>query len=389
MKVLYLGHYREGTGWAQAAQDYILAMDSVGIDVVCRNIQLTHKYEDVPERILELEQNSYKDCDVCIQHVLPHHLVGTKRFKKNIAYFVSESTSIKPTSWFNHLQTVDQVWVPNQELLSGLVSDNLFPDEPDRVKLVPHTFSMDKYQSDNTFVKGINQSGMRQYRPMHIQELDYKFKFYYVGDLNDRKNIESIVTAFHSEFDTSEPVGLILKVKKFGLLPEQIESITRSMCDTIKGKLRMYKDLSEYHQEAIIPVEMSEEDICSLHHYGDCFVCVSHGEGWSIPSFEAMCFGSTPICSDTGGPQDFISDDPATGTLIGGTRCVCDCEDSAFPELFTGREEWFLPSESELKKAMRYYYENHGKLDPTAGIRRAKKFSYKSVGNQIKEILEN
>ena len=34
MKVLYLGHYKEGTGWSQAAIDYILAMDSVGIDVV-------------------------------------------------------------------------------------------------------------------------------------------------------------------------------------------------------------------------------------------------------------------------------------------------------------------------------------------------------------------
>ena len=37
MKVLYFGHYKEGTGWAQAAIDYILALDSVGVDVVCRN----------------------------------------------------------------------------------------------------------------------------------------------------------------------------------------------------------------------------------------------------------------------------------------------------------------------------------------------------------------
>ena len=31
MKVLYIAHYKEGTGWSQAAIDYILAMDSVGI----------------------------------------------------------------------------------------------------------------------------------------------------------------------------------------------------------------------------------------------------------------------------------------------------------------------------------------------------------------------
>ena len=56
--------------------------------------------------------------------------------------------------------------------------------------------------------------------------------------------------------------------------------------------------------------------------------------------------------------------------------------------LFTGREEWFLPSESELKKAMRHYYESSGKIDPSGGIRRADRYSYEAVGNQIKEILE-
>lgn len=34
MKVLYLGHYRERSGWANAAINNILALDSVGVDVV-------------------------------------------------------------------------------------------------------------------------------------------------------------------------------------------------------------------------------------------------------------------------------------------------------------------------------------------------------------------
>ena len=38
MKVLYISNYKDGTGWGNAATDYILAMDSVGIDVVCRSI---------------------------------------------------------------------------------------------------------------------------------------------------------------------------------------------------------------------------------------------------------------------------------------------------------------------------------------------------------------
>ena len=56
MKVLYIGHYKEGTGWANAAQGMIQALDRADIEVVCRNITLTTDKE-TPERILELEKN--------------------------------------------------------------------------------------------------------------------------------------------------------------------------------------------------------------------------------------------------------------------------------------------------------------------------------------------
>lgn len=70
MNILYIGHYREGTGWAKAAIDYILALDSIGVNVVCRNLPLTNNNKPVPERISELEQKSVENIDYCIQHVL-------------------------------------------------------------------------------------------------------------------------------------------------------------------------------------------------------------------------------------------------------------------------------------------------------------------------------
>ena len=57
MKVLYIGCYRDGTGWGQAATDYILAMDTAGIDVVPRPIKLNSNQIKVPDRIIELEKN--------------------------------------------------------------------------------------------------------------------------------------------------------------------------------------------------------------------------------------------------------------------------------------------------------------------------------------------
>tara|TARA_Y100000356_G_scaffold108495_1_gene94854 strand:+ start:502 stop:744 length:243 start_codon:yes stop_codon:yes gene_type:complete len=60
MKVLYFGHYKEGTGWAQAAIDYILALDSVGVDVVCRNINLTGVEHQVPKKNPRIREQVYR-----------------------------------------------------------------------------------------------------------------------------------------------------------------------------------------------------------------------------------------------------------------------------------------------------------------------------------------
>ena len=55
MKVLYIGLYREGTGWGRAAIDYILSMDAAGIEVVPRAVKLNDRQPELPPRLLELE----------------------------------------------------------------------------------------------------------------------------------------------------------------------------------------------------------------------------------------------------------------------------------------------------------------------------------------------
>ena len=60
MKVLYIGHYKEFGGWAQAATDNILALDKVGVDVACRNVTLTQDKQniEIPDQ-LRLDLKSF------------------------------------------------------------------------------------------------------------------------------------------------------------------------------------------------------------------------------------------------------------------------------------------------------------------------------------------
>lgn len=371
MKTLFIGHYKEGSGWSHAAINSLLAAQSAGIDIVARNIKLTNYQPEVDNRILPLEHKSLQNIDYCIQNVLPHHIVGTQKFKKNIAYFVGESNTLKYNNWLTNLKLVDEVWVPNESLKNALLEDGL-----SKVVVVPYASDINKYTQPKF---GIN-----------FGPHDHKFKFYYIGDINDRKNIESIIRCFHSEFNHFEPVSLILKVKKFGVNPKDLSQHITNICSAIKKDLRIYSDINQYHKELIISDDLNNEQILALHHSCDCFVAPSHGEGWSIPAFDAMCFGKTPICSNEGGPKEFINtQDKNTGFLVDGVYSVCNHSDPAFPSLFTGREEWFTPSEREIKKAMRYYYENKNSIDRSAGLKQGEKFSYPNVGQKIKEALND
>ena len=377
MKVLYIGHYKEFGGWSQAATDQILALDSAGVDVVCRNITLTidRDKSEIHPRLLTLEQKDLSDVDFCIQHVLPHHLVGSSAFKKNIAFLEIESLSIKSLGWFDQLQQMDEIWAANQDILDSLTKDSIGVP----VKLVHHATDINKYTA--------------QYQP--LQNLgNNDFKFYYAGDFNDRKNLETIITCFHSEFEKSENACLIVKLKKFGKSQEEITKEYDALAVQIKSKLRMYPSIEDYKTDYVIAHELTDHDMSRLHAHADCFLCPSHGEAWSIPSLDAMAFGNTPICSKVGGPKEFITDNENTGKLIDGHFSVCKCSDSAFPDMFTGREYWFQPCEKQIRDQMRKYYtsyiENpitHKQQAKIAGLERVKNFSYEAVGKQMLEVL--
>jgi glycosyltransferase involved in cell wall biosynthesis len=370
MKVLYIGHFTEGTGWSKAARDNVKSLQSVGVDVVCRNISLSQNSDNQLEGIMHLFNHDVKNVDYCVQHILPHFINYTDIFKKNIAYFpAGETSTIKYTTWHDNLKLVDEVWVSCKSGEESFIRDSI-----KNTHVIPHAFDIDMYRAKDNRSLNIGMPGA--------------FKFYYIGDVSDRKNIDSIIKCFHSEFTDDEPVELILKINKFGMDDQSLHRAMTQMCDGIKKSLKIYRNPSHYRREIIIPSKLTESEIESLHKHCDCFVLPSHGEGFSLPSFDAMAFGKTPICSNDGGPRDFIDpENKDTGWLVEGVYDVCQDSNAAFDFINTGREEWFHPSHREIKKAMRYYYDNRDSIDRTSGLEQAKANSLEKIGNMMKERL--
>ena len=142
MKVLYIGNYKDGTGWGNACANNILALDAVGVDVVPRAITFNNSNGGCNERILELESKSESGCDICIQHTLPHLYSYSSKFK-NIGFIETETSNFIESSWQHHANLMDKILVPVSSSKEACIRSGV--TRP--IEVVPHCLDIDKYKS--------------------------------------------------------------------------------------------------------------------------------------------------------------------------------------------------------------------------------------------------
>lgn len=371
-KVLYIG-VLDRTGWGTAAQNYILALDGVGVDVVCRPAILGTPISYLSPRIKELVEKDFggQPPDIVIQHILPNMMEYDGRVY-NIGLFATETDNYNASYWGESLNCMDQLWIPNQSMLFSMAHSGVRDSLISSSSLIPHASDVKRFE--------------KQYAPnSYIQRLkdEGKFVFYTVGEFNRRKNWVALLRAFHAEFSPEEPVELVLKVNGNGVT----QDIIRERCKDIHVRMKMYSHIETYKQEHIFTGNISEDELCSIHTTSDCFVQPSYGEAWSYPAFDAMAFGKTPIVTGATGYLDYLSN--REGWLCNYHEEPCFGYAETFPEQCSSRDTWAAVDILHLQQCMRQAYEEKSlrKVKSVAGIARAYDFSYEVVGNRMKEAL--
>lgn len=359
-KILFIGHLDEKTGWGEAARGYLRALVKSGHDIVARSIKPNPDSPDLDhdEVITKCLAKSSDNCEINIQHVLPHMMTANGNFKKNIGLFVTESNQWWHSGWHRFLNQMDELWVPNDEMVLNNKDNKLTPP----IYLVPHAFDVTKYSNPIP-------------RPSDV------FRFYFIGENIVRKRISGIVQAFHTEFKRSEPVELIIKSSGN---PKDIENI----CNKVKTGLKLYPNTDSYIKERIITDRLTDKEIEDIHLSCHCFVSASYGEAWNIPAFDAMGYGNSVIHTYCGGPIDFL-DSYEDGHLIYGEQIPCLGANETFHFLNTGKETWTNCNILYFAKKMREVYEskknNHAK-NPSGAII-TQEYSYDVVGKKTQRLL--
>lgn len=359
MRILFISVFRDSTGWAIAAQQQMLALDAVGVDVVARSIKLNNVNGEVHKKVLGFAQKDLKGIDIVIQHVLPFMPVRNGLIDRNIILYDTETSH---TQWASRINQMDEAWVINRHAKQASRDSGV--EIP--IQVVPHPTDITKY--------------MRSYTPLNFrEELGDKFIFYVIGEIHPRKNITALIRAFHAEFDPNEPVELLIKTTPMNGI-NSVDQL-REFINSIKAKMYLYSSTDSYKQEILIVDYWKEDQINQLHNSCDAFVCSSSGEAWSIPTFDAMGFGRSVICPESTGFLDYMSEE--TGWMIQtGIEPMFDVP--------SARENWYPIDIDQLRRSMRSVYENkeERKKRAIAGRKRALDFSYEKVGTLMKGILE-
>jgi len=354
VKVLYIGNYKDGTGWGDAALNNIIAMDAAGIDVVPRAITYKDNVDFHNSKVLELEKKDADGCDVCIQHVLPHLYSYNSAFKRNIGFLASETLDLKYSNWNYYASIMDEIWVPSNACKKSL-------DITKPVHVIPHSLDISEYED--------TESGNK------IENLIGSYNFVFVGEFIERKNLKDLLRAFHTEFKSWENVNLYIKTSGADL------SIVQNFCNQIKRGLKVSEN---YKEEIIISGKLDKKDYVSTMAQCHCFVMPSHGEAFCIPALEATVLGLQCLWTDGIGVEDF-----AVGKAVESYQEPCFGGVSSLRNLYTAKNKWLTIKVDKLQQEMRRCFEEYKRNElKTLDENHVQKYSHEYVGNMIKQRLE-
>jgi glycosyltransferase involved in cell wall biosynthesis len=368
MKILYIGNYNDGTGYGNGAISNMLALDSAGFEVAPRSITFNNNLfrESVPQRILELEDNDLRNIDICVQHTLPSMYSYCNGFE-NIGCYYSETNHIDSMMWHKYINLMDRAWVCNTQMERVAKSSGV------TVPIInaPIAIDMDSCLNHNS--------------NFTISELDNSFNFCFVGELTKRKNITTILKAFHSEFHPSENVNLFLKLNSPGLSSSQTLEKFKEVDDGILRGLKIRKNYKR-----VIPLTgmLRHPDLMSVVSQCHVFVCASYGEAWCIPALEAMANGLPVIYPEKTGLSDYCH-----GWPVETREVICSGAVDSHPEVYSALDSWQEIDTDKLMQAMRFAFQAWSYMPDLFKIQqeKAKSQAYlnsvKNVGVLLKRLI--
>jgi len=234
--------------------------------------------------------------DTVIVHTVPEHWPAlVEPGKRNVGCTVWEVDAL-PAHWPALLNLVDRVLVPCEMNRALFGEGGVTPP----VRAVPHA----RRHAWNV-LSSTAGAGLRAALDVPADH----FVFYSINVWDPRKALADLVRVFSRTFGGDEKVTLVLKTSTLmsphGLERTAIPARVRALQDEVTAETGRAPATIRTLAADSVPGRL----IDALHATGDCFVSLTHGEGWGMGSFDAATLGKPVLIAPYGGPADFLPAD--------------------------------------------------------------------------------
>ena len=360
MNVKYVGAFGDYSGYGEANRNAIRALVADGVNVTTERVTHVSERANFGRSFKEAAKVEGKDLDYKIKviHITPDgYIKHLEPMKYHIGHLFWETSKLPP-SWVWNCNLLDEIWTGDWTQASIFEKSGV---------TVPVTVLPQAIETD-----------LPDYKPFLLKKRP-EFLFYSIFQWIERKNPRALLQAYWQEFAT-EDVGLMIKTYGLDFTKKEKNKI---YIDIAKWKKELH--LEKYPKVYIYDELMDRDDVFRFHATGDCFVLPHRGEGWGVTQVEATLMGKPVISTNAGGVHEWINSFiPVNSTKI-------PLFNMDYIPWYTNDQEWADPSVSNLRKQMRWVYENRkGAAAKAAKTKKTvtKLFNFRTVGGAMRARLE-
>ena len=397
INLLYIAQFHETCGYTHAAHGYLKSLDSVissgeninlkvlSVSLSSKKLDLNYHKNKTNKEILNLiDKYHFEDNEdlsdflskdyICLWHmtsVLPQisRSVNFNKFYNNLDCDIEKVILGSERNYHLLAWETDTLSQEYYHLINKY--------KPEKV-IAPSKWNRDCYSKsfDSALVPHLiessNQSPQEVKLPFDIKE---KFVIFSVSEWTNRKNFQCLIRSFIMEFYDKDDACLLLKIS----LPHGMtkDNFLKEF-EYIKNTTRTYK---QNKQNIVVIIDyINSKKMKYLYENCNVFALTSYGEGFSLPTSEAVINKKPVVCPREGGHIDYISKN--NRYAIDGTW------DTVFDNPpYDPDGKWYIPKISSTREKLKLAYNdwksNNGELEKSA----KDNFSIASAGNFSKNEI--
>lgn len=284
------------TGYRTAAVRLADAVRAAGVDVELLTWRPPPDWSSLGQFLCDDGVARSRPATPTVMHLVPEHVPALRALTTGplVLHTVWE-TDLLPRRWPAFINSSDGLIVPsdgNRQVFAR--SGARLPTE-----VIPHV-ACEALEGDRGLPLGIP---------------DDVVVFYAISRWDERKAPTLVVQAFLEAFTADDPVALVIKTGPIAeIRPADDWGHTSPRFVTTDWQVaRLMRNHPRPPRIHLVVDEWDEARIAGLHTRGDCYVTLTHAEGWGIGSFDACVYGNPVIATGWSGQLEYLD---GSSTLV-------------------------------------------------------------------------